>query len=128
MADICKQIHVTVPNAVGKLAEVTGKFAAAGVNILALCAWGDGDTGHMLACTSDAEAACAAVGGEGECCSFQEAVCVKMPNTPGTLNAAASKLAEAGISIDCVFATGCDADEVCVVFLTDDNAKAAEIL
>ena len=128
MAEICKQIHVTVPNAVGKLAEITGKLKDAGVNIMAICAWGEEDTGHLLACTSDAEAACAAVGGEGESCSFQEAVCVKMPNETGALNAAAAKLAAAGINIECVFATACDTDQACVVFITDDNAKAAEIL
>ena len=128
MAQICKQISVVVEDKVGLLAEITDAIKDAGVNILALCAWTEGGTGHLMAATDDSEKACAAAGPLVTECSFNEVVCVKVPNQPGELSVVAHKLADAGINIQAVYATAGDLDETVVVFLTDDNAKAAEIL
>ena len=128
MGQIHKQCSATVSNAVGRLAEVTEKVKAEGINILALCAWVDGDIGHLLLLADDSDKACAAIQGSVDSCEFQEVVCAKMPNTPGALNEAARKLAEAGIGIDMVYATAADAQEAPVVFATTDNARAAELI
>ena len=128
MAQLCKQIAVVVADEVGRLAEITDAIKAVGVNILALCAWVEDTTGHLMAVTDDNEKACAAVGECVDACEFNDVVCVKLPNTPGALGEVAHKLADAGIGIRVIYATAGDHDEAVVVLITDDNAKAAEII
>ena len=128
MAELCKEISATVPDKVGRLAEVTDKIKDAGVNIIALCAWAEGDRGQLRMVTEDNDKACQAVSPIVESCELGEVVCVKAANTPGTLNEIAHKLADASIGIDLVYATVTDAPEATVVLKTTDNAKAAEIL
>jgi len=128
MATVCKTNIVTVADKVGRLAELTGKIKDAGINILALVGWADAQTGHMHIVSEDAEKLCGVLCDEVDSCSYGEIVCVKLPDRPGALNEAATKLAEAGIGIEMVFATACDAPEAAIVMATTDNAKAAEIL
>lgn len=128
MAEICTQCMASVGDRVGLLAEVTDKVKAVGVNILAICAWREGDTGKVLLVTSDNQAACQAISPLVDECSFGEVVCAKVANEPGGLDAAAAKLAEAGIGIKLVYASPGDAPDATIVFDTDDNARAAELI
>jgi hypothetical protein len=129
MAKICKQCRATTEDKVGKLAEVTGKVKAAGINIQGLVAWVEGDTGHLLLLADDAEKACQAVQDSGvKSCDSDEVVCVQVANQPGALNAVAGKLADAGIGIDLVYATAAEGGQATIVLRTSDNAKAAELI
>ncbi len=128
MATLCKQVSAVTTDKVGRLAELTEKVKAAGVNIQAICAWVVDGHGHVLMHTDDNEKACKAIHDSVDSCEFAEAVCVNAANTPGALNAIAGKLADAGIGIDCVYATACETPEAAVLLQTTDNAKAAEIL
>ena len=128
MAQLCKQIAVVVEDKVGRLAEIADAIKGVGVNILAMAAWVDGSTGRLMAVTDDNEKACAAVGEYVDACEFNEVVCTKLPNTPGTLSEVAHKLADAGISVQTIYFTAGDLDQGIVVMITDDNAKAVEIL
>lgn len=128
MAKVYRQVQVEVADAVGRLAEITDKIKEAGINILALCAWVEGDRGHMRLVAEDAEKACAAVTPAVDKCEYGEVVCVKVPNEPGALNAVAHKLAEAGIAVSTVHAAAVDTPETTIILTTSDNAKAAEII
>jgi len=128
MACLCKEIHATVPDKVGLLADATAKVKEAGVNITALCAWVEGNKGHLRMITEDNDKVCQLVSPLMETCEVDESVCVKAPNTPGSLNEIARKLADAGININLVYSTVSDAPEATVVLKTTDNVKAAEIL
>ncbi len=128
MAKICRQIQVVVPDAVGKLAEVTKKIKDAGINISAMVAWVDGGKGHLLLVSDDADKACGAVKPVVERCEFGEVVCASMPNKPGSLNTAATTLAQANIGIKMAYASAGNGDRVTVVLDTQDNAKAAKLL
>ncbi len=128
MAKICRQIKVVVPDAVGKLAEVTGKIKAAGVNINAMVAWVHEGKGHLLLVSDDAEKACQAVKPVVEKCEFGEVVCTSIPNKAGTLNAAATILSQSNIGIKMAYATAGSGDKVTLVLDTQDNAKAAKLL
>ncbi|GAG50104.1 unnamed protein product, partial [marine sediment metagenome] len=122
------QMHITMDDSVGKLAEVTGKIKDAGVNIFSLAAWTEGGKGNLMTVTDDNDKACGAIGDLTESCREDEAVYVKVPHEAGSLNAAAGKLADAGINIQFVYATTAEAGEAGVILVTSDNAKAAEIL
>ena len=90
MATPCKSCFLTVDNEVGKLAEVTAKLKEAGLNILAICAWTEGDTGKLIACTDDNEKACEVFKTFGEC-GWKEGICVEADNAPGALHAIAKR-------------------------------------
>ncbi len=128
MAQQVEFIKASVGDKVGRLAEVTAKAKDAGVNILAICAWTEGETGKVLMVTDDNQKACAAVSEVVDDCEFAPGVCVKLPNQPGALNGIARILADAGINVELVYATAGDADEVTVVLHTSDDAKAAELI
>ena len=128
MASICTQMMVTVTDKVGRLAELTDKVKAAGVNILALCAWVEGDQGHLLMSADDNDKACAAIKDAVASCEATEGICLTAPNQPGALNEIAHKLADAGIAIQMAFATAGGGDEALIVMTTTDNAKAVEVL
>ena len=128
MAKVCEAIKATMADKVGLLAEVTDGLKEAGVNILAICAWVEGDKGKLLMVTDDNQAACAAVSEMAEACEFSPGVCAKVPNKPGALGKVARKLADAGIHIRLVYATPGDAEKATVVLHTSDDAKAAKLL
>ena len=128
MAEIAQQLKIGVANEVGKLAEVTDKIKDAGLNILALCAWVEGDTGQLLMITDDNDKACESLSGVVESCEMQEVVRAVVPEEPGRLNTLAHKLADAGIDIHFAYATTAGGGNAMIVLGTADNAKAAGIL
>ena len=83
MADLCKEIYATVADKVGLLADATNKVKDAGVNIMALCAWAEGDKGHLRMITEDNDKVCRAVSPLMESCEMDDAVTVKAANIPG---------------------------------------------
>ena len=127
MANRGKQLHVTVDDRVGKLAELTDKLSAAGVNLLAVCAWIEGRQGHMLLVADDPEKATQALRPVVGSLEAQEAICFELPNEVGALGKAAHKLADASIAIRMVYATAAG-NKVHVVMQTSDDVKAATIL
>ncbi len=127
MAKICKQIRAEVPDQVGKLAELTGKLAEAGVNILAAAAWVAGGRGQIRLITDDNDKACEAIKGAVDSCEIGEALCVSLPNEAGELNKVVKAIGDAGISIRSVHASAAG-EKTLVVLQTADNAKAAELI
>ena len=127
MADRCNCCMVTVDDKVGILADIGDKLKEAGINIQAICAWTEGETGKLLACTDNDEQACEIFKGFGEC-GWMEVLCVEVENQPGGLAAVTRKLADAGINIDMVYATVTGGSTCRVVLSTTDNAKAAELI
>jgi len=128
MAELTRQCNATVSNSTGKLAEVTDKLKDAGVNILAMCAWGEGDVGHLMLVADDPQKACESISPAVDECGWDEVVRVHATNTPGALNEIAHKLADAGIDIAFTYASTTDAPEAAIILSTSDNAKAVEIL
>jgi len=128
MAKLCKQVRIEVPDAVGKLADVGEKLAAAGVNMLSVAAWVEDGKGVLLVVPDDCDKACAALEKVAGACRCDEVVCAEMPNQPGALAKAARKLADAGIAIQHAHGTACAGKTACVVLATSDNAKAAELI
>ena len=115
-------------DAVGKLAEVTGKIKDAGVNIFSLAAWAEEGTGHLIAVTDDNDKVCGAMADAVTDCQQEDAIYLKAPNEPGRLHAVASKLAQAGIAIQLVYATTAEGGQAGILLMTSDNAKAVELL
>jgi hypothetical protein len=127
MAEIRTYLHVTVPNAIGRLAEATARLKDAGVNLDTIVAWGEGPTGHMILGPSDADASRRALGGWATDIDDLDVVVVELPHRVGALELIASKLAEAGIEVTMVAATT-TGESAAVVLSTSDNEEAVRIL
>lgn len=128
MATLSRQMTVTMKDRVGALADLTEKVKGAGVNILALCAWVQNGTGHLLMLTDDNRAACQAIQSLVGQCREDEVISLTLPNTPGALNEAARKLADAGIGIELAYASAGEALQSAIVLKTTDNARAAGLV
>ena len=128
MAQVSKHIEAEVADKVGRLAEVTDKLKDAGVNIVAMLAWVEDGTGKLRMVVDDTDKACAAVTDMLDKCECGEVVCASVPNTPGALNEIAHKLADAGIAVHLVYATAGNGTEATIALVTDNNAKAAQII
>lgn len=129
MAELATEMHVELPDEIGRLAEMTGKISEAGVSIRSMAAWVEGDRGHLVFIPDDPSklAECKA-----ECTlkvESHEVICVELADEVGALNMVAKKLAIAGIGIRrCIATVAAGSGKAMAVLETSDNAKAAELL
>jgi hypothetical protein len=128
MAELTRQCSAAAPNTIGKLAEVTDGLKAAGVNILAMAAWGEGDVARIMLVADDPQKACENISPVVDECGWDDVVRVTAPNSPGTINEIAHKLAGAEIDIEFVYASTGAGPETTIILSTSDNVRAAEIL
>jgi hypothetical protein len=119
---------VDLENQPGRLASVAEALGAKGINITAVSGTTCGDAGRATIVTDDETATRAALQAIGA--TFREAEIVEapLPHRPGSLGSAARRLANAGVNIESVMPTGMSGGDVIVAFVTDDPAKAREVL
>jgi hypothetical protein len=127
MAKLVKEIHISTVNKPGTLARVTEPLKNAGVNLTAICAWGDGEKGMLMFLTDNNAKATEALKKAGFAPSEQEVVTTTLANQVGTLDQAAQKLARAEIDINYCYFTAAG-DKALGVFSTKNNKKASELL
>jgi hypothetical protein len=113
----------------GALARIAETLAAKGVNIDGV---GGGSCGagsaRLALITSDDAATRSALSAAGTAFREQEAAEVSLRNQPGMLAQAARRLADAGVNIETIMPVGMEAGEIVVSFVTDQPAKAREVL
>ena len=119
---------IDLENKVGELARITEAIAAKGVNITSVSGSTCGDGGSVAIMTADEAATRAAL--QDARCSFREieATETTIRNVPGALAKACRRLAEGGLNIDALMPTGMQGEDVMVAFVTNDPAKARNIL
>ncbi len=129
MAGHLKELRITMadrPGAIAKLAETLGK---AGVNIESLSAQTAGGNGDIRILVADPAAARTALEAAGITCGGErEMAFVELEDRPGTLAAAARKLADAGVNIDAIYMAGKSGGKVQVAIGSSDAAKARAAL
>jgi hypothetical protein len=119
---------VELSNRPGELARVAEAIATAGINITAISGSTCGDGGSVAIMTADDGATRGALKGSGVRFREIEAVETPLPHEPGTLAKAARRLADAGVNIEAILATGMQGGSVTVAFVTGDPARAKETL
>ena len=119
---------VTAPNKPGELARLTDAIAHKGINITGFTSATCGDTGTACILTND-EAGTRSALKESKF-SFREieVVAAQLANSPGSLHEAAERLGKAGINIEGTIATGMSGDNVSIALLTNNPARAREVL
>jgi hypothetical protein len=112
----------------GELARVTEAIAEKGINIEAFSGATAGGRGGVIVVTNDDDGTRRALADAGCMAMETELVTAALDHQPGSLAAAARKLADAGINIHGALPTGTSDGKVSIAFATDQPAKARELL
>ena len=112
----------------GELARVTEAIAQKGINITAFSGATAGGRGAVMLVTNDEEGTRRALADAGCQVTESELVTTSLEHQPGSLAAAARKLADAGINISGALPIGMSDGKVSIAFATDQPAKARELI
>jgi hypothetical protein len=119
---------VELPNQPGSLAMVAEAVAERGINVTGFVGATSGELGSVVFTTDDESATRNALGEKGWVYREVPIVHASLEHRPGTLAAAARKLADAGINIETAFVAGMDGDKVEVAFGVDTPEAAKRAL
>lgn len=116
---------VELPNRPGSLAMIAEAVAERGINITGFAGATSGELGSVSFTTDDESGTRNALGEKGWVYREVPILRSSLEHRPGTLAAAARRLADAGVNIETVFVAGMDGDKVSVAFGVD-NPEAAQ--
>ena len=112
----------------GELARVTEAIAQKGINITGFTGATAGGHGAVMLVTNDEEGTRRALADAGCTVRESELVTASLEHRPGSLAAAARKLADAGINISGAMPVGMSEGKVSIAFATDQPARARELI
>lgn len=115
---------VELENQPGGVARVSKAIGDRGINILAVAGATCGDRGTVGLITDDQDGAREALDAASLRYREMETVSALLNNEPGTLAAAAGRLAAAGVNVELLMPTGMDGPKVRVAFAIADPAAA----
>lgn len=123
-----KQLSVFIENKQGRLSEITGYLANAGINIHALCIADTTDFGILRLIVEDADVAKNVLREHGLTVKITDVVGVSLSHVPGSLSSVLCELDNAGVSIEYMYAFTSRSKEydAIVVFCLADQDKAME--
>lgn len=119
-----KELKIRVPDRPGMLGEITSALGAKKVNLRAVNAWVEGTEGVIRLVVDQAPAAKKVLKARGWQPEEQEVLEIELPDKPGALGDAATKLGKAGVNITHVF-VGTGNSRKATVFLGVSDLKAA---
>ncbi len=108
-----KQLSVFIENKKGRLAKITGVFADAGIDLIALSIADTTNFGIMRGIVKDPEKAIKVLKENGFTASLAEVFVVEVPDEPGGLSSVLKLLDEADVSIEYLYS---------FVFAQNENA------
>lgn len=124
-----QQLSIFMENKPGQLVHVTEALTEAGIDIRAMSLADTKDFGIVRMLVSDCIKAQAAMREKGFMSTITKVMCIAMDDHPGGLSAVTSRLANAGVNIDylyaCITVIGKNAY---IVMHVDDEQKACEVL
>jgi hypothetical protein len=122
------QLSVTMENKPGQLARLGSALARAKVNIEAISVLDSSEVGVVRLVTSANARARAALKKAGMNVIQQPVLIVKLANEPGSLGAAARKLAAAKVNIEFVYGSAAQAGKPSTIVIgVSDIARAAKV-
>jgi len=120
-----KQLSVYLENRAGALAEICRLIAAESINLLAICAIDTIEEAVLRIVPEDAGAARATLERAGFRVIETEVLAIDLPNVPGATGRVASRLADAGINIDYVYASAHPEGKQSLLVLRTHDVDAA---
>jgi hypothetical protein len=119
---------IELENRPGMLAGLTEAIAARGINIEAVAAATSPDRGSVALLTSDVGATRSVLDESGVTYRTCGVVDAALEHRPGSLAAAARRLADAGVNIEALLATGTQGSTVTLALAVDDVDAARSAL
>jgi hypothetical protein len=124
-----EQISIFLENRSGRLAEITGILAQAGVNIRALSLADTADFGILRLVVNAPDTAVQVLKANGFTLAKTEMVALELPDRPGGLAGILRILHAAGINVEYMYAfVQKMEDNAIVIFRFDDPDKAVQVL
>jgi hypothetical protein len=120
-----EQISVFLENKAGRLAEVTGVLAAAGVNIRALSVADTSDFGVLRLIVDDNDKATGALKQAGFTVRTTDVVAVEVEDRPGGLHHILDLLDRAGLNVEYMYAFVARCGDTAVMIFRFDNLGEA---
>lgn len=119
---------VDLANRPGSLAAVCEALGARGINISGTAGATAGEVGSLAFTADDHAGARSVLDAHGWSYREVEMVVAALEHRPGSLGAAARRMADAGVNLDTMFATGMDGDKMLIAFGVSDPAAARAAL
>ena len=119
---------VDLENKAGALATVAEALAAKGINITGIAGATCGDSGRAVITTADPAATREVLKTNRVTFKELEMTETSLAHQPGSLAKATRRLASAGVNIEAVLPTGMAGGDINLGFVTDNPAKAREVL
>jgi hypothetical protein len=101
-----RELTLTLENRPGILADLCAHLADRSVNIRAIAAFDNTQTGNVRLVADEPELAGTILAEAGVECTSSECLALEMPNDPGGFADIARTLSLAGINIDYIYASG----------------------
>ena len=128
-ARLGREISFIAPDKVGLLNEISTELSNAGVNVLTVCAYSMEGKASFMMITSDNAKAAEVLKAKGYELKDYEVVLYDLENKVGAMSEMTKKLADAGVNMDYFYGTtGAPDVPALLVFKSDNNAKAVEVL
>ena len=121
---IIKQISVFVENTPGRLADVTGFLAEAGINLRALSIADTTDFGILRMVADQPDAAVRLLKDAGFTARETDVIGVEVPDHPGELARIMALFRDEGVSIEYLYASLEHKEDKAVIVLKVDDIKA----
>jgi hypothetical protein len=122
------EFTLAASNRAGSLAKLLDTLARGGANVLAVCAYGQGEQANLMIVAEPEEKARAALQGAGLRAVETQVLCVTTASGKGAGARIASKLAKAGMNIDYAYATTSGSGQGMAVFGVADPHGALRAL
>ncbi len=123
-----KAFIVDLANRAGSLAAVCEALAAGGINIGGIAGAAAGSAGSFAFTAEDEAGARAVLDTHGSIYREVGLVVASLEHRPGSLAAAARRIADAGVNVETMFAIGMDGGKILVAFGASDVVAARAAL
>lgn len=128
-ARIGKEVTVRVRNEIGVLAQLSKLVADKGINILAVCAWVEGEDAVVRMITNDNLRVMDALREKHYNPRETSVVLTEVGHKPGMLRCLTETLGQKGIDLHHLYATAPDnQDRILVAFASTNNVQAIVLL
>ena len=118
---IIKQLSIFLENKKGRFTEVTSLLGEAGINMTAFTVSENSDFGILRLIVSDPEAAKNVLKEHRYAVNITDVICIQMPDSPGALAKVMDIIANAGISIEYMYAFS--SGKIAVGIIRPDNLE-----
>jgi hypothetical protein len=123
-----EQLSIFLENKAGRLAEVTGALAAAGIDIKALSVADTAEFGILRMIVDNQEKSKAVLKDKGFTVVLTPVLAVEVPHRPGGLDGVLQILGREGVNVEYMYAFMHKGEKAVMIFRFDDTAAALKAL